>query len=787
MKFTLNAPEASHGIRVIEAIPDEALCRIEGRNGIGKTLAIHLLELCTGQQPYTSRLDAWRTLCAHLGPVTVTIDGLRGPSGDEDRHQLRFAFDWRERTDEPFPLEIRRDLFNEITLDGDDVAGMDDVRRWLTVVRVAGDETLTETVAGLVAYDHELLRTAGRVAGERSRYLDTLFDKLLQPFPREPADDALAAAEELRGLSAERAELVVERVRQHDAVVRYEAAQGAYAAVAQVTADADTLDAEIISLGAQFKVAGDRRALAERELAVAQEQRRLSEETAKQLASAQRTFTRRLNALERADRAVAIAALGVAADPEAVAAELAALADERTRLARDRGDLSDLFALRDVLDGMVQALAPAAASGLRARTVAVIGGEAITAGELLDAVRARRERLTADAPAVEDLDRRLAELAVRERELDRLGDAIADRSDKRDRVAEAEEALQQIAGTDPASDHLITEKAAARAAAQRVEIEVGSALGAAQRQRAQLGGGLSLADLRADLERRLTEAGTMPDAIDEQLRKARGMLAALDDRLDVVDARRDALLAELTRVERALDEFTHRLHADAAHARLRAVLGDRAPRVGDAAEDQARLWVGVHAAQDRAVQCVQGVRGGLDATAANLQELVSVIRDKSEASPDLDPVRRLYQERLLERFRQQEIVDALFDGGSLTRVDLAARAIRWRTSENEPRVRPFEAFSSGERAFAYVQARLGGVAQVAARNRVVAVDEFGAFLSRDRLIRLQQVVQRQLDDGLIDQAIVILPLGAVSVTSTTDIIGNGPELLTGVFDVLAEA
>jgi hypothetical protein len=72
MKFTFRTPDSSHGIRVIDEIPDLRLCRVEGLNGIGKTLAIHLLEICTGQQPYAGPtvvglsviLGSKRSLCS---------------------------------------------------------------------------------------------------------------------------------------------------------------------------------------------------------------------------------------------------------------------------------------------------------------------------------------------------------------------------------------------------------------------------------------------------------------------------------------------------------------------------------------------------------------------------------------------------------------------------------------------------------------------------------------------------------------------------------------------------
>src|SRR5438128_976861 len=50
------------------------MCWIEGRNGIGKTLAIRLLELATGTQPYAALPLAWASLRSSLR--TVRIDAI---------------------------------------------------------------------------------------------------------------------------------------------------------------------------------------------------------------------------------------------------------------------------------------------------------------------------------------------------------------------------------------------------------------------------------------------------------------------------------------------------------------------------------------------------------------------------------------------------------------------------------------------------------------------------------------------------------------------------------------
>jgi len=373
--------------------------------------------------------------------------------------------------------------------------------------------------------------------------------------------------------------------------------------------------------------------------------------------------------------------------------------------------------------------------------------------------------------------------------LKRKLDLLAEGEEKRSKLADAEEVLEDLGKQGEDAEESLAEKVAAHAAAQRVEIEVGSALGATERQLSQLGGGLSLEDLQADLERRLGDAGTTKATLQADLRAARGRLVSVDDELDAADTRRDELESLSAELRRDMAEQARALRAEERHARLRALLGDRAPNPDHGGEDLARAWIAVHEAEGRAVRRLQGARGGLDALAAAMNDLVEVIRHDKHPSPGLDPIRRLYQDRMRDRLSEPGLLKALFDDGELTRVDLAAREVRWRTAAGKPRVRPFEAFSSGERAFAYVQARLAGVGELTARNRVVAVDEFGAFLSRDRLIRLQEVIQRQLDENLVHQAIVVLPLTRLDAAAEEGADGEplAPGYVTGTFDALATA
>lgn len=781
MRFRIDAPDASHGIRVIDEIPDLRLCRVEGVNGVGKTLALHLLEICSGRQPYATRSHAWKSLCRYLGPTEITVEGL-DTGRTEAGGTLRFAFDWRGRTDTEAPREITAELFDEVSLDGRPLGQMGEVRELLSVVRIAGDQSLTDTIAGVVAYDAQVLRSAAALAEARKLVSDRHAEELLAAFPKAPAVAALEVAGRREALQARRRELEDQRDTAAARLEVLEAAETAAAAAAEIERDAGTLEEEIAALKEQAAAARERSEAAERALAEARERERLTKEAATAQKKAESLVRRRLGDLEKLEGQAAELAEELEVAPEEDAAEraLEELRARREEVARRRGDAADAIALRDLLDGLLTALAPTVSGGLRGRVIARIEGEPITAGALLDAVQERRVDVSEEMEIVETLDRELAELGEAEGRLEELTATLVKAERKRESLGEAEEALKKLSEEAPEGGSS-AECAAERAAAQRAEIEIGSALGIAQRQRARLGGGASPEDLAAELARRLGEAGTTVAGLAEALTVTRGEAVETRDLLLAAGVEAETLEAEAAELGRELSRQSAALEREDAHAALRAILGPRAPRAGGDPVEQAEAWVGAHEAADRSVARVQETSFRLASLEREIRDLFEAIRHGDSPPPALDPVRRLYQERLLERFDQPELVAALFDGGQLTQIDLNAAEIVWRTADDKPRVRPFEAFSSGERAFAYVQAQLAALGAGPARNKVVAIDEFGAFLSTDRLLRLQGAVSRRLEEGMVDQAIVVLPLLRPLDSAQAGKLGY----VTGNFDVAA--
>ncbi|MDQ3524434.1 MAG: hypothetical protein M3451_05195, partial [Chloroflexota bacterium] len=130
MHFTI-AAEVNGGLRVIPEIAGYDLCWLEGRNGIGKSLAVRLLQLITGDQPYHFQHASWDSLRQLLGNTRIRITGLR----DADAIEVELVpGQWPDDPDSAMPV------LGSATLNGAEVS-LSEVRRYLRVFRIGGDES----------------------------------------------------------------------------------------------------------------------------------------------------------------------------------------------------------------------------------------------------------------------------------------------------------------------------------------------------------------------------------------------------------------------------------------------------------------------------------------------------------------------------------------------------------------------------------------------------------------------------------------------------------------------
>ncbi len=115
-------------------------------------------------------------------------------------------------------------------------------------------------------------------------------------------------------------------------------------------------------------------------------------------------------------------------------------------------------------------------------------------------------------------------------------------------------------------------------------------------------------------------------------------------------------------------------------------------------------------------------------------------------------------EQLRQRLDTEPIRDALFGGNPLISLDLNNRMLAWQ-SEDGVVHRPLEGFSTGQQAFAFTQARILGLEELPeGRDRLLVLDEFGAFVAADRLDELATFLAAESVRRRASQVVVVLPL-----------------------------
>jgi hypothetical protein len=170
----------------------------------------------------------------------------------------------------------------------------------------------------------------------------------------------------------------------------------------------------------------------------------------------------------------------------------------------------------------------------------------------------------------------------------------------------------------------------------------------------------------------------------------------------------------------------------------------------------------LRAAVSSVTEDLYGVRARFDQLLDASRRLGSSVGQRDRPPADSLLLNELAAElgnRLRSEFDQIEIRQALFDGGQLASIDLLDLEAKWKIGSEE-RSRPFEAFSSGEQVFAYTRARIERAEEIGATHKVIALDEFGAFLARDRLERLARYLRDAVVGKIADQVVIVVPLAA---------------------------
>jgi hypothetical protein len=743
--------KATGGLKIIDHIPPLRPCRLEGRNGIGKSVLVQLLVLISGVQPYRGQPAEWRSLRRLVGQTEITINGLSG------RHSSATVRLTPEAWPEERPPESIDSWLGVLTLDGDE-APIQQLFELLDVVHLSGRERLIDT----------LRQQSGRLAVALSDVADRLNDLDHQRAELGELDEQLQFISP-REAESERArwEQVAEERRQAEANLQIaqpvaDDLSRATALTALVeTGDAAEHQHRLQKLREELVVARQRLEIAEttHDEAVAA----LAKGTAAQRDVAKRE--RRLGAIGKSlDRLLArqeelgeiLESVQIPTDVDLLDAEQQVVLDNAFEPAIGRQRRLQVHAARNrrtnaenlLLDDVRVVLDDAVDHGLGSTVLARINDQEITVTDLRDGLGFLAE--------VNDND--LEELAAATRdlaELTELKQLFEQRSALQEEAGRLRIELQRLEPKVAGHDELRKNAAEARAVLDSASAEVRSHMVQIGTLSRSALGGTDVIDLEAHIRELLAKHNVEAERLPTALLDAQAKVLALQTLDENLKSEVEQLSAKASRRRVLRETLRRRSESDESLKWLNQLAMAITPATGMATgpvdwpeETWQQLANHVTAARDALSRLVNDV-SGLKALAPQLSSQTGRLASAIKAVVEADALAELSAE---------PIANALFDRGKVRRVNLDEESITWTTPSGETRTRPLAAFSSGEQALGFMRARLLQVVDQLVANRMVFLDEFGAFISADRRRPLAELLTSDELRALAEQVIVVLPL-----------------------------
>lgn len=864
MKFEFRAPEAD-GLRIMEQIPDYRICQIQGRNGIGKTLAARMLELISGQQPFAALPHAWDSLVDLLGPIEIVVSNL---PGDRTLTYALNSNDWRNaRT----PTSAAADLAGHLTLNGETVS-WPEARKILQVRRIAGDEGLPETL-GRTLRERALEADSGQaflgpVIDAWSRELDAV-DTLTENVSPERVTrlrEAISAAQQATSELAEK--------RRHH-LIATQVAISTRDRLSRMIQRASSLPRAITdyeSARTSYEEASASVASLERKLGTDSLRKIQNNALRADLAHWESLRARRQRAYTQArvDEQQVLRALGLAQRPDrATRQRLKSGWEEDARAAQERAQFADIAGeVRKLTGDLQQPLKHRAAVVLAQPVLADpvrVTGDQLLRGLQQQEVSLRNVPRPGEAAAAlaegASLERRLRLLATlpeymrtTDRKQDNVEAAIAELARLRTEEAEAGSETDTHAELSKRRDDLAgaTIAAASSLATIRELLNDEAAATGTPLEREERSAASDASDADEDSNDDASDLADLPALIglDELLNQIQtkihddvlflerhakftgsfspppngrdigAWLPNLHHALELVKVS----IAEGARTSRSFDDQVVAWEQRAATLReeelalrlrmktaIEALLDPKGRfaawrpgveaclRAAGLAATTAEAWAeslsplsAANGSDDkqaselalaRALWDIGLLGSAVEEGAARTREAWGAIAGylnatSNELSPrfsaDISPTTKTIsalsgQERVLREWTEAEIGELLsspelreelFDGAPRVDFDLAGLAVLWESTDGRRRRRPLEAFSSGEQVFAYTRAKLEQLKGLKENSEasVIILDEFGAFVARDRFSQLMAFVEHQALGHVADQVVVLLPL-----------------------------
>ncbi|HEX5759581.1 MAG TPA: hypothetical protein VF121_10335 [Thermoanaerobaculia bacterium] len=658
-------------------------------------------------------------------------------------------------------------MFDHISIDGRS-STIKDIRQLLVVHRLAGDETLIETLAQQADGAESIVtRWASSVHVPISR-LETLAGEVLHTLGEWTVErhsqilQDMEAAETSFSQASHAAEMAIDKVRQLGTAVDL------LRRLEQFRRTAPNLRQQIEAVEViirNHKVELER--LQTRIVALAEEAAR-RRPILLELRNAQRTLKRnRLYLSSAVDTASSLAAeLELAPTREALEAAVFAVRQQIDELTGRQISMHAAPAMRDLLDDVSRKLLDGEGRGLSDQ-IALDDPELdlqLTVSEVRVGIGTRRVQLEGQPPPpearavveqLEDARSRLERLKAFEEgmdSVDRYRRLVGKNEERVDRALPAANPqvlaeLQQLEARRRVIDNELLELATERAVlCQQLSILGGEAPDVIESR---------LTALLSDLDLARDALPTASAKAQEAEGKARLALGEARQRLAAI--RRD-----VARAEADVKRTTRSLGASGALRWIgKALSSTRLPSDGAPLREQLEVIGHAHVTIAAVIERLGKHRTQHAAVASALRGIARQLRGQdAEAVMYVAELERWFGDQFSEWFNSESVRKELLpDADDQISVDVRQMEVRWLEKGRE-RSRPLEAFSSGEQAFAYTRARLGVLDQEIAKapNRLIVLDEFGAFIAHDRLSVLVDYLRKRAADHPEDQVLVILPL-----------------------------
>ncbi|MFB8105160.1 hypothetical protein ACWDB3_09390 [Streptomyces bacillaris] len=753
--------ERRRGLRIIDEIPDIALCKIQGHNGIGKTNAIKLLSLCTGATPFRGDAAAWASFKSQLLAAHVTISGLR------DGEELEWDLEPNRWPDDPG--ESLGDLIGVLRINGRR-SQLSDISEILRVHHIVAAETPQNVLAGRV------LEAQKDIQGwdyQRQLRVDALDESLASIHalitnlsPEKIASESLAAREARTRASSltNRRETATERMALLQRVKQVSDQ------LVEVRGQGPEMDAKLEELKKQLEEIDRRKDELNKRIAEASARQHQDAEAEREFANAQKYLDRHDRVARDARTALDMLAASAEVDPQRDVIETA-IREASAKLTELTEKLPQVHAaplVLEVLDDLVRRLGEAERENLGHAALVESGDGSInwTVSNLRDALASQREILGQRTPSADAarLSDEIEKTRSRLYSLAQAKDTLAEFEAAESALSKAKVRLRNAAeGLPEQAARTLDDLMGARNNLDQEAAKVQTRQARLTHTRELLGGGLDEESLSAELTQLCKQ-------LEVKVSRIHSQVASESEKFEeIVRAETQAVQQaergqqSLERREREIEQVFLQLQTAEELEWVRNAV-DIARISGMNLEQKAAALTGISAQLDRARNRLHLIDDAVSGTGTALSKLQAGLQTgtgQEEPETLYDTAARHWLGREVQRWFEDEFVrKALFGGGTEIRLDSRDMSIFWVNQNGEEERRPLTGFSSGQQVLAYTQAQIAKIdaEELPAANRLIALDEFGAFLDWKNMSSLVNLLKVREPGVSKDQVVVILPL-----------------------------